>query len=121
MKEKIISLNKNDFDVQAIRGSGPGGQHRNKTSTGIRITHKESGAWATATDNKSQKVNKRNAFLRLVETKEFKKWLNREVNIKMGVLDEVEKAMDPVNIKCEVQDNGLWVPWNLTGEIDDET
>jgi len=70
--DKLFSVTKNDFIIEFIRGSGPGGQHRNKCSTGVRLTHKPSGAMATATDSKSQIHNKENAFKRIIETKKFK-------------------------------------------------
>jgi protein subunit release factor B len=71
-KELLFSITKKDFIFEAIRGSGPGGQHRNKSHTGIRITHKASGASIAATDSKSQSINKRNAFSRLIKSKKFK-------------------------------------------------
>jgi len=56
---------KDDFVVRHIRGSGPGGQHRNKVSTGVRITDKITGLCAEATDSKSQKSNRDSAFRKL--------------------------------------------------------
>ena len=37
------SYRDSDFKVERVCGSGPGGQHRNKNATAVRITHKESG------------------------------------------------------------------------------
>lgn len=51
------------FDVS--RGSGPGGQNRNKTSNAIRLTHLPSGIFATATESRSQGENKARAIKRL--------------------------------------------------------
>ena len=50
-RELLFVVTKNDFEERAIRGSGPGGQHRNKTSTGIRLKHRASGAVGEATDS----------------------------------------------------------------------
>jgi hypothetical protein len=47
------------------RGSGPGGQKRNKTSSGVRIRHLPSGTIATATESRSQKENRLWAIRRL--------------------------------------------------------
>lgn len=69
-----ITVTKNDLRVTTLRGSGPGGQHRNKTETGVRIEHPASGAVAEATDSKSQHQNKVAALHRLVKTPEFKAW-----------------------------------------------
>jgi len=64
--DKLYSIAKCDLKEEHIRGSGPGGQHRNKRFTGVRLTHIETGIAAEATDSKSQKVNKHNAFTKLV-------------------------------------------------------
>lgn len=112
MKELAFSLTKKDFVVEHIRGSGPGGQHRNKSSTGVRITHPASGAVGTATDNKSQKINQRNALKRLSETKTFKLWVKLRV-AEMArdgetIEQAVEKQMNPSNLRVEVEKNGKW-------------
>jgi len=64
--DKIDGLSKKDFKVTTFRSSGPGGQHRNKTDTAVRITHSETGVAAEATDSKSQATNKKVAFRKLV-------------------------------------------------------
>jgi ribosome-associated protein len=44
---------------------GPGGQHRNKSATGVRLAHPATGAVATATERRSQARNRGAALLRL--------------------------------------------------------
>lgn len=46
---------------------GPGGQHRNKTASAVRLRHRPSGLEATATERRSQHENKANALWRLRE------------------------------------------------------
>jgi ribosome-associated protein len=53
-------------DWEATRGSGPGGQHRNKVETGIRLSH-PSGIVVLATNHRSQKQNLDEAYERLAE------------------------------------------------------
>ena len=48
---------------EAVRGTGPGGQKRNKTSTAIRLTHLPSGITVTDDVSRSQHQN-RDAALR---------------------------------------------------------
>lgn len=51
--------------VEAFRGSGPGGQKKNKTSSAIRITHVASGVNAIAAETRSQHDNRKRALTRL--------------------------------------------------------
>jgi protein subunit release factor A len=45
--------------------SGPGGQHRNKAATGVRLLHRPTGATVTATERRSQARNRGAALQRL--------------------------------------------------------
>ncbi len=46
---------------------GPGGQHRNRTESGVRLVHPATGAAVTATERRSQARNRAAAFARLRE------------------------------------------------------
>ena len=111
-RELLFSVTASDCDFQAFKGSGPGGQHRNKVATAIRCTHRDSGAVGVASDDKSQHRNKRVAFRRMAESKTFRDWANLEAAKKNGELkrikDKVERLMSPLNIKVEVQQGGRW-------------
>ena len=52
-------------ELRTQRRSGPGGQHRNKTSSGAFLTHKSSGIVGEATERRSQAQNRRVALQRL--------------------------------------------------------
>ena len=54
-----------DCDIQRTRGSGPGGQHRNKVETAIVITHEPSGVMGQASERRSQHKNREVAIQRL--------------------------------------------------------
>src|SRR4051794_28387456 len=49
----------------AYRGSGPGGQKRNKTSSSIRLVHEPTGITVIAGESRSQAENKLRAVRRL--------------------------------------------------------
>lgn len=63
-----------DCERQTFRGSGPGGQHRNKTDTGVRFIHHPSGARAESCETRSQHENARLAWRKLGESQEFRRW-----------------------------------------------
>ncbi len=44
---------------------GPGGQHRNKTESGVRLVHRPTGVVVTATERRSQAQNRGAALERL--------------------------------------------------------
>jgi len=56
-----------DSDVEFFIASGPGGQHRNKVETGVRLLHRPSGIVVTATERRSQHANREMAFQRMAE------------------------------------------------------
>jgi len=60
-----IDLNIKDVVIQSYKASGPGGQHRNKVETAIRIIHNSTGIIVTASDAKSQLQNKKKAWKKL--------------------------------------------------------
>ena len=59
------SVNLKDITEQAYRASGPGGQHRNKVETAIRLIHNPTGLIVTASDSRSKAQNKKRALAKL--------------------------------------------------------
>jgi protein subunit release factor B len=54
-----------DCDLEFFIGSGPGGQHRNKVESGVRLTHRPTGIVVTATERRSQHANRDVAYERM--------------------------------------------------------
>jgi peptide chain release factor len=52
--------------VETFRSPGRGGQHVNKTETGVRVVYLPTGDTATSTDERSQHRNRQTALNRLV-------------------------------------------------------
>lgn len=113
-KELIWTLTAKDFRFDYFRGSGKGGQKRNKTSSACRCVHKPSGAIGTSDDTRSQPKNRVTAWRRCINTEKFKKWHRLETARRLGKLaeveDAVELAMRPENLRIEGKEAGKWTP-----------
>jgi len=54
-----------ECQVSFFVAGGPGGQHRNKTASGVRLTHAPTGITVSATERRSQFQNRLAALMRL--------------------------------------------------------
>ena len=57
-----VEINPADIEMQVYRSSGAGGQHINKTSSAIRVTHLPTGMVVECQDQRSQRENKEQAL-----------------------------------------------------------
>jgi protein subunit release factor B len=111
-KTKLFSVTKKDCRWDYYKGSGAGGQKRNKTENCCRCTHIASGAVGKSEEGRSKEQNKIKAFRRMSETKEFKEWIRIEVARVTGAEEELKKKIErelAINTKIEVKDKeGKW-------------
>lgn len=81
-KSHEVNLNIKDVEIKATRGSGAGGQHRNKNDTAIQLWHKPTGIQIRSEGSKSQHQNKENALsmlrAKLLEMKEEAQYQRRK-------------------------------------------
>lgn len=110
--EAILSITAADCRWEYFRGTGAGGQKRNKTSNCVRVTHDPSGAVGEARDSRSQRTNREVAFHKMAESAAMQKWIRLEVARRTGKLLEINEAVDRAmrSVKVEGKDeNGRWV------------
>lgn len=107
-RELLFSVTLDDCDVQTFRSGGKGGQNVNKRDTGVRIIHRASGAIGKSTEERSQLQNKKTAFKRMTETKEFKTWIRMQSGETARTAAAVERELWPDRLKVEVKEDGQW-------------
>ncbi|MBN8681988.1 MAG: peptide chain release factor 1 [Chitinophagales bacterium] len=67
MEFEDIDIRKEDIRTDVFRASGAGGQHVNRTESGVRFTHLPTGTVAESTESRSQIKNREIAMGRLVQ------------------------------------------------------
>jgi len=81
-QELDITISPEDLKIDTFRSSGPGGQHMQKTSSAVRVTHLPTGLVAVCESQRSQHQNKEAAlrvlYARLLELERAKKQKERE-------------------------------------------
>lgn len=114
-EDLLFSVTAKDCRRDVFAAGGKGGQHQNKTSSGVRWTHIASGAVGESREERSQLLNSHKAWRRMAESEKFRRWQKIETSRRRGVEAEiernVERSMMPKNLRVEVKDDaGRWVP-----------
>ncbi|MFH1169273.1 MAG: peptide chain release factor 2 [Chloroflexota bacterium] len=72
-----IKIDPEDLKVETFRSSGPGGQHMQKTSSAVRVTHLPSGLVVASQNERSQHQNKAIA-LKILQTRLLELQLSKQ-------------------------------------------
>lgn len=76
-----VTIQAEDIKLEVFRSSGPGGQHMQKSSTAVRITHLPTGLVVASQSERSQLQNKTIAY-KILEARLFEKELQRQAEEK---------------------------------------
>ena len=87
-----VKIEPGDLKVEVFRSSGPGGQHMQKTSSAVRLTHLPTGLVATCQSERSQHQNKEIAL--------------RILNSRLLELELVKRAEERAKLKGKRIDAG---------------
>jgi len=112
-------LCEDDLEETFTRGSGPGGQHRNKVETTVVLTHKPSGVSVRA-DGRSQWQNRQTARAELVRrlgeesNRTNRLQLNAERNDQIGSGERSAKSFTWNSQRDEVVDHSTGQKWRMS-------
>jgi peptide chain release factor 2 len=76
-----VTIAPEDVKIEVFRSSGPGGQHMQKSSTAVRLTHLPSGIVVASQSERSQLQNKTIAF-KILESRLFERELQKQAEEK---------------------------------------
>jgi len=120
-EEPFFSITAKDCEWSYTKGTGAGGQKRNKTSSAVHCTHRASGAHGYSESSRSQLDNRKDAFEKMANSDKFKKWIKLEYMKRTGELVEAERALERElkKVKVEVKIDGKWVEVSENQLVDD--
>ena len=120
-KELLFSVTASDCEFSYARGTGCGGQARNRSNNAVHCTHRASGAHGYSEASRSQLDNKQDAFRKMAESSEFKKWHHLETLRRNGAMKRIDDivAEELRRVRVEIKDeNGRWVPVDIDDPLD---
>jgi len=106
-EEINIEINPDDLKIDTYRASGAGGQHVNKTSSAVRITHLPTGIVVQCQSERSQHKNRESA-LKVLKARLYQKALEEE----RAKREEISAAKKKIEWGSQIR-SYVFQPYNL--------
>lgn len=113
MKERLFTVTASDCTWNYYRGSGPGGQKKNKTSNCARVVHEPSGAIGKGEQGRSQLENRQIAWKQMANSPTFQAWCRNRAYEISGDSEVLKKNVEfelQTNTLVEVEGEDGWIP-----------
>lgn len=109
-KKLLFTVTAKDCEWSYTRGTGNGGQKKNKTSSAVHCMHRPSGAHGYSESSRSQAENKQQAFEKMYNSSEFQRWVNIEFMKRSGEMNEIDRQVERelAKVKTEIKIDGKW-------------
>lgn len=113
-QELLFSVTASDCEWKYTKGTGPGGQKKSKTSSAVHCFHRPSGAHGYSEASRSQLDNRKDAFLKMANSNEFKTWHRLEISRRTGEMLKIDQKVQEelTKVKTEVKVAGKWTEVN---------
>lgn len=106
-EEINIEINPDDLKIDTYRASGAGGQHVNKTSSAVRITHMPTGIVVQCQSERSQHKNRESA-MKVLKARLYQKALEEE----RAKMDEMSASKKKIEWGSQIR-SYVFHPYNL--------
>lgn len=110
-----IDIKDVDLEMQTFTSGGPGGQHQNKTQSGVRLIHKPTNIRAESRTERSQHKNKANAMA-LLKARLYKAELDKQ----MAEVAKRQETKTEVSFGSQIR-NYVLQPYTIVKDLRTDT
>lgn len=101
---RVGSISEDEISLESYNGGGPGGQHSNKTLSGVKVTHLPTGITAKSDSRRSWWQNKELA------TAELERRVRRDREFAVRTATNMERV-EQIGIGDRPSHNWTWTGW----------